>query len=51
MEDAGAYEHIKRRTKMATLIWDVYIFVLVQRVALTKGNIFSSEVSSIHGAQ
>ena len=34
---------------MAILIWDVYIFVLVHCVALTKGNIFSSEVSSVHG--
>ena len=34
---------------MAILIWDVYIFVLVQCVVLAKGNIFFSEVSSIHG--
>ena len=34
---------------MAILICDVYIFVLVQYVVLTKGNIFSSEVSSVHG--
>ena len=34
---------------MAMLIWDVYIFVVVQWVVLMKGNIFSSEVSSVHG--
>ena len=34
---------------MAILIWDVYIFVDVQWVVLMKGNIFSSEVSSVHG--
>lgn len=28
-------------------MWVVYIFVLVQCVVLTKGNIFSSEVSSV----